>query len=225
MQLLAVCPNGHVFPSHMNSLLEGVKLLEGAQIIATRNRELCYCGEYAETPDFSSRRVGDEILTSVRRPGVTKEHVFVFKDLAESVRRGDKNISQAAAELATVNSSFAQILIWAHQYGTALALLVGLLSLVIQLYDHLDSSSTSAQAHADAQSIETAIERQTELIAKLNALSQTAEAEKRPPQKVRQAAPPKKSTAGQGANRHERRKAKALNRKGQENYESSMPRK
>lgn len=116
------------------------------------NTETCpICGALCASPE-GTFRLGDQLISAVRRSGVTKEQVKAFRDTAQSVADGKTGIDDAASQLEGISTAFATILRATNQNAPALGVLIALLTLLVSCYSLVVTMNVAAISHADAQS-------------------------------------------------------------------------
>jgi hypothetical protein len=161
------------------------------------------------------------VVQTARAQGVRRENLEAFQTLTRAAQSGEISTAAAMERANEIGSAFGALLKWANENGTALSLLLSVLTLVIALYGALSADEGPAQQHLDAQA-------QLQAILNLQQLQQRIYEElltrhspdelqgerSQTKQETTRQHPEQTPKKGMGAtNRHERRKAAKLGKK------------
>ena len=86
--------------------------------------------------------LGDQLLSAVRQPGMTKAKIEAFQAAAEAVKSGEKEVAEAAAEAEQISAAFSQILRVVGNNKEALNLLVAILVLRAPIWSRVCRQTT-----------------------------------------------------------------------------------
>ena len=173
--------------------------------------------------------LGDQLLSAVRQPGMTKAKIEAFQAAAEAVKSGEKEVAEAAAEAEQISAAFSQILRVVGNNKEALNLLVAILVLLLGVYQTWNSGKDTERKHQDARAQSVATEKQTQALASVAREALKIEEERRQIderiaqinavfEKLESSAQPKQAKRSQyqlrtqsvGPNRHARLKTASL---------------
>lgn len=239
MDATVVCPNGHMFQSvFFRDILKISQENSGIQIFSEGNIETCpVCGEKTRVPDLMQQRIGDIVRTEIRNSRLSKESIVFVRDVVESLRSGSTSVEDAVFSLNEVSSGFARAIAIANGNSGLLGLIVGILSLLLAFYQFVDSGSSSEQARNDARALQKSMDRNAAAIEhiaealendqekqrmfdaeiqKLNAVHEEMLMSVSTKRSKLSASRAKSSAMVTGQNRHERRKAAALAKRGRD---------
>lgn len=234
MSIPMKCPNGHQFTA------QRIQVSGGRNNSYGRFVETCIeCGAEAESiqgtydhdgagnitkfsnVDPRDLEILEAIVNAVRSSAIPRETRAVLHKVAAAIDSGEINTNAAEIELSAIWPAFASLLALAKHRGFSISTILMLVSIALQFYTNFDTNLLGEQAHNDAEKQITAVSEltrvetvQTELLAGLvKAFSEQRKAEEsslrdKPPIVAKKGISP-----NQGTNRHERRKAKTLQRR------------
>ena len=184
------------------------------------------CGSQADIASGTYEFVG-RVVAAARSPGVRRDDVLAFRDLALAAQAGAISAEDAATHAEEIGASFAAVWAWMNANGVSLGLLIAVLGLLVAAYSAYSADEASAQQHIDAQNqiqatasisreiqIETQVQQKIyEELQKQSLHDPTAES-KRPPTQAMPSSSPTQTQGEEmsGMNRHERRKAEKISK-------------
>ncbi len=222
------CPNGHAFISRAIFVGNG---RENTFINVSENCPACGAmamsisgtyshkeGQITEVKNVrpQDRQILAAILEALKSPAATFEGRESLREVTEAVKKGEISDEEAEEAFSKIEPAFATLFSLARRYGIAFSVIAFLINTALTLYALHDSNVTGDQAHSDAQRIEQALNDEKTI---LRRLEEALTEQNKPPQQeakpIQPSARAKRATQQPAlrANRHERRKAKALSKK------------
>lgn len=195
---------------------------DSTNITITGSSETCpNCGGRAALQSGTYDFVGD-MISAFRAPGITKEKVRRFKDLATDLNSGKLSQDDAEAEAEKIGPQFVKILKTVHENGITFDRVISVITLLFLIWTQSGSDAdVQATLEGIGQQIELskqqldATEQQTEtsqeLLVELRKLRSDVQEQEAKKAELRPASK-QMPTSGQ-PNRHDRRKAAAIARR------------
>ncbi len=188
-----------------------VHIGRGAHVSFSDSKVSCpRCRSLADIQDGTYNYLGHVISAFT---GATQEQLKRFQEIATAAAAGHLSEAQANRQAEIIHIGFGHVISLALQWGIP-ALLVAIIALYLQWQDSLESSQSSERMLSELRGIhETEIGLHHE-IQKMETMQGTYVPPQYLPQKPNTTQSPAPSKTANGANRHERRKAAALAKRG-----------
>lgn len=119
------------------------------------------CGGKALIPNGTYDFVGDTVA-AFRAPGVTREKIERFREIAKDVEAGQLTAEQASSQVAQLGATLATVWNWTNSNAGALTFLISLLTAFLMV--HYEAESNSA-----AEGVEQLAQRQTQVLEQIHA--------------------------------------------------------
>ena len=204
MSVPALCENcGYRFTSRM------FHFENATDVTLTGCSESCpRCGGRANLQDGTYDFIG-HVLTAIRAPGVMREDVMAFRDIAQAVQKGELLSDDAATQVAEINSAFAILWKWMNENGAAIAVVLTIIAIYIAIWAKEGADEGSALAHQDVQQQIKVHEKIYEALQQQHAPAPSPAAGSSPKQMTPQLSPAQRPAQAAPRNRKERRAAAA----------------
>lgn len=108
------------------------------------------CGGWANIQDGTYDFVG-KVMSAVRAPGVLRDDVLAFQNIAKAVQSGKISSEDAALQLFQINSALATLWKWTNENGGAIAVVLMIIALYLAIWTKEAADAGSEQAHQDVQ--------------------------------------------------------------------------
>lgn len=109
----------------------------------TRCRTPCpHCGSMADIQDGTYQLI-DEAVTAFRAPGVGREEIIRFQDIAKNVQSGAISPSIATDQIEEMGSTLAALWRVANSQAGVLSLLLAIITLYLTISESLDSDAAA----------------------------------------------------------------------------------
>ncbi|MCH4892829.1 hypothetical protein GO308_06870 [Sphingomonas sp. SFZ2018-12] len=143
---------------------------------------------------------------------MSRDDIATFRDIAESVAAGHATDAEAEAQIAELGNALAAVWKWTNNNGTALSLILTILTIYLQITAGWEADRTAEKLRASVE-VQTQVERM--ILNELQKSSAAFQAQHTLPPPKKQLLPPvqQKKPGQLRQNRHERRKAKAIARR------------
>jgi hypothetical protein len=174
----------------------------------TTNCRVPGCGGIAEIQP-GIYQVVNSVITAFTAPGLTREKVQKFKEIAEAVDAGEKDAHTAYLEVAELDDQLANAWDWTNENAGALGVIIAILSILLAHYYWKQSGVSAVEDRQVEERNAKALEKIGEELEKQRLSGALPAKSPRPtqgllPQHLQQIATSAKP------NRHERRKAKRI---------------
>ena len=154
----------------------------------------------------------DGVISSFTAPGMTREKVQKVKEIAEAVEAGEKDTHTAYLEVVEIDDRLAETWNWMNENAGAIGVLLAILSILLAHYYWKQSGASAEEDRRVVERQSKALEKIGEELEKQR-LDGALPAGQAPPKQEMLTLPLKQIAASPTPNRHERRKAAAIERR------------
>ena len=201
MSIPVDCPNcGHQFTSR------AISITNSTDVTISGSESCPKCSGVAVIRAGTYDFVG-AVMTAARAPGVLREDLVNFRDLVNKYRLGHISSEIVSGELISEQSPFADIWRVLNNNGTAIGVLLSILSIIISSWVQISGDSVSERAHKDAQNLIQIEERIYEALRERHSAAELMEVESIAKKVSLPISQTHSKENGKSVNRHERRKA------------------
>lgn len=108
------------------------------------------CGAMANIQDGTYDFVGSTI-GAFRAPGVTREKIERFREIAENVKAGELSTETATAQVDQLGAALAMVWEWTNSHSGVFGVLISLIAVFLTIYYHADSDGVARKYEAGSQ--------------------------------------------------------------------------